>query len=196
VGERESSRSTGQGVEETGCRDPREARQSSVQLAAHAASHDVGVELGPDDRGDIEDREVGVRQERVPTGEDGVQRRGRSPTAAGDFDDEQGVPTGVDGDGRGVSGGSLAGEQVGDISRRQPAEVDAVDRSHPREITQQHAQSVIEVGCAVAGGDQHQDRGVDRRPARWRTVARVVAVAKWRSSMMSSSGASSAARRR
>ena len=62
VCEREMSRSTGHGVDETGCLDALEARQSVLEVAAHGASDDIGVELGPDDRGDVDDSEVGVGQ--------------------------------------------------------------------------------------------------------------------------------------
>ena len=163
MGERELSRSTGHGVAETGCRDALEARQRGLEIAAHAASDDVSIELGPDDRGDVEDGEVGVGHERISPGEHGVQRRGRAASAAGDLDDEQGVTAGLVGDGRGVGRGSEPGEQVGNIGRRQPAEINVVDSRHSGEIAEQHAQLVIDVGCGVAGGDQHQDRGVDRR---------------------------------
>ena len=163
MGERKLPRSTRHGVDETGCRDALEARQGGLHIAAHGASDDVEVELGADDGGDIDDGEVGFRQERIPPGEHGVQRRGVVATAAGDLDDEQRVAAGLVGHRRGVGGGPEPGEEVGDLGGRQTAEVDVVDRRHTGEVAEQHPELVIDIRCSVAGGDQRQDRGVCRR---------------------------------
>jgi hypothetical protein len=150
-------------VDETGCRDPLEARQRRLHIAAHGARDDVEVELGAHDRGDIDDGEVGFRQERIPPGEHRVQRRGGVATAARDLDDEQRVAAGLVGHRRRVGGGPEPSEEVGDLGGQQTAEVEVVDRRHTGEVAEQHPEVVIDIGGSVAGGDQRQDRSVCRR---------------------------------